>query len=220
MWNILVAEPNKTLLFGITSILNSIPDFTVSGEAEHRHDIFVKLRTNPVDLIVLEPLLGGATGEGLIKQVRSYALSTPIVALTSMNEFRHGVQTIKAGVNGFVRKDCSREELVFAVRRTLLGKQYISHELSEHLLMGLHKSNKEAPHEILTERELDVCTRLVNGERVCDIALKLSISVKTVSTHKTRAFKKMKVTNFSALVRLFVDNGYVKIDESIAAKLT
>ena len=120
----------------------------------------------------------------------------------------------RAGLKGFVKKSCTKEELVYAVHRTLSGKTYICAELSEIMLFGNNGMRENSPHAILTEREMDICTRLAHGERVCEIAPMLMLSAKTVSTHKSRAFEKMKISGVAELVRLFADHSYLKIPGS------
>lgn len=214
MPSILIAEPNQTLVEGIKSILIEVPGMVVAAEARHRHDVFSSVRDHSIDLIVLEPLMGGATGESMIRQLARLVPETPILALTDLDETKYGVQAWRAGLRGFVKKDCSKEELVYAVHRTLSGKTYISPELSEIMLSGRDVYTENFPHVVLTEREMDVCTRLAQGERVCDIAPTMMLSAKTISTHKSRAFGKLKISNVADLVRLFADHAYLKIQGS------
>jgi DNA-binding NarL/FixJ family response regulator len=188
-----------------------MPDIVVIAQAMHRHDVFNGIRNHSVDLIVLEPLMGGATGESFIRQLTRLVPKTPILALTDLDESKYGVQALRAGLKGFLKKDCSKEELIYAVYRTLSGKSYISPELSEIMLSGKDDHLESVPHTILTEREMEVCTRLAHGERVCDIAPRMMLSAKTISTHKTRAFGKLKISNVADLVRLFADHAYIKI---------
>jgi DNA-binding NarL/FixJ family response regulator len=122
------------------------------------------------------------------------------------------MSAIKAGATGFLRKDCTKDDLLYATRCTLAGKRYISPELTEQILSAGNSSNPHLPHEILTEREMDVCSRLAGGARVINIATSLNLSTKTISTHKTRAFRKMQVRTTSELVIKFAQHGYIKID--------
>lgn len=209
---ILVAEPDHTLLEGIKSILATMPDAVVCGEATNRHHIFANLRTNPADLILLEPLMGGATGESLIRQLRMVAPSVPILALTYLNEARFGIKSMEAGASGFLHKDCTKEELLYATRRTLSRKRYISPELAEQILSGGRDAGRALPHQILSEREMDVCLRLAGGERVSSIGSSLNLSAKTVSTHKTRSFKKLQIQTLQELVISFTAHGYLRVD--------
>jgi DNA-binding NarL/FixJ family response regulator len=183
---------------------------TVAAQASDRRDIFSCIREHRIDLILLEPLMGGTTGDMLIRQLTRVAPRIPILAVTDLDESKYGIQALRAGLRGFVRKECSQEELIFAVHRILSGKTYISPELSERMLSG-EGSVENAPHIILSEREMEVCTWLSRGERVCDIAEKMLLSAKTISTHKSRAFGKLKIDNVADLVRLFADHAYLKI---------
>jgi two-component system invasion response regulator UvrY len=211
--NVLIAEPNQTLLEGIKSILLKMPNIVVVAQAMHRHDVFNSIRNHSVDLIVLEPLMGGAMGEAFIRQLARLVPNIPILAVTDLDESKYGVQALRAGLKGFVKKDCSKEELIYAVDRALSGKAYISPELSEIMLSGKDDNGESVPHTILTEREMEVCTRLAHGERVCDIAPRMMLSAKTISTHKSRAFEKLRISNTADLVRLFADHAYLKARE-------
>ena len=214
MPSILIAEPNQTMFEGIKSILLKVPDLVVRAQATNRRDVFKSVRGDSIDLIVLEPLMDGAMGKMFIQQLTRLLPETPILALTDMDEARYGIQMWRAGLKGFVKKSCTKEELVYAVHRTLSGKTYICAELSEIMLFGNNGMRENSPHAILTEREMDICTRLAHGERVCEIAPMLMLSAKTVSTHKSRAFEKMKISGVAELVRLFADHSYLKIPGS------
>lgn len=213
MHSVLVAEPNQTLLEGIKSILTRVPGVVVAAQATQRREVFNSVRDHSIDLIILEPMMGGATGETLIRQLARLAPKIPILAVTDLDESKYAIRALRAGLKGFVKKECSKEELIFAVHRTLSGRTYISPELSERMLSG-SEDDDDVPHSILSEREMEVCTRLAHGERVCDIAAQMLLSAKTISTHKSRAFGKLKISNVADLVRLFADHSYLKIKDA------
>lgn len=222
MRHILVAEPNGTLLEGIKSILFAMPETMICGEARNRHHIFASLRNSATDLIILEPLMGGETGESLIRQLRAVAPDVPILALTDLDESRFGLMSIRAGASGFLRKDCTREDLLYATCRTLARKRYISPELAEQLLSAGSNVRSDSPPQILTEREMDVCLRLAGGERVSDIATSLNLSAKTISTYKIRAFRKLQIRTIKDLIVNFAQHGYMQVhgaspDEAFSA---
>lgn len=188
-----------------------MPEAVVYGEATQRHHIFSELRTDPADLILLEPLMGGATGESLIRQLRAVAPDIPILALTYLEESRFGITAMKAGASGFLHKDCTKEDLLYATRRTLARKRYISPELAELILSTGSNTEGNQPHQMLSEREMDVCLRLAGGARVSSIATSMNLSAKTVSTHKTRAFSKLQIRTTSDLIIKFAQHGYIKV---------
>lgn len=206
MLNVFVAEPNETLRAGIISVISKESAYRVIGEASSRGELMSQLRLASTDVLILEPRMGGATGEGLISQIKGVCPDIAILAFSDMDEIRFGVRLLRAGLKGFLSKSAGRDELINALDRIASGRPHISSVLAEGIALGLSVKDEEKPHTTLSERELDVFCRLVRGERVGAIASTLFLSPKTISTHKQRIFQKMGVSNLSELVRYALVN--------------
>lgn len=206
MLNVFIAEPNETLRAGIISVISKESAYRVIGEASSRGELMSQLRLASTDVLILEPRMGGATGEGLISQIKGVCPDIAILAFSDMDEIRFGVRLLRAGLKGFLSKSAGRDELINALDRIASGRPHISSVLAEGIALGLSVKDEEKPHTTLSERELDVFCRLVRGERVGAIASTLFLSPKTISTHKQRIFQKMGVSNLSELVRYALVN--------------
>ena len=206
MVNVVVAEPNETLRTGIISVIAETGRYRIVSEAHSRAELVAALRLGRCDLVLLEPRIGGATGETFIRQLRQIAPEAAILGFSDLNEIKFGARLLRAGLKGFLNKSCEKSELLAAIDQVSCGRAYITAALAEELALGLGSATGEQPHERLSARELDVFCRLVRGERIGAIAGTLYLSPKTVSTHKLRIFQKMGVSNLSELVRYALAN--------------
>jgi DNA-binding NarL/FixJ family response regulator len=121
---------------------------------------------------------------------------------------QYAVRAIKSGASGYLTKESAPEQLVQAIRKIAAGGAFISAEVAEQLALGaMPGSVQQAPHHVLTDREFEVFRGLVAGESVTDIGTRLSVSVKTVSTHKANLMQKLGLHNQSELVRYAIRHG-------------
>lgn len=204
MIDVLVAESNFVLREGVKALLSRCDDLQVFAEVRTRAELMVALQYQKIDVLLLDLCLEGGTGEALVRRARRIAPQIPIVGFSSLNGPRLGSRAIHAGLKGYLRKDCSAEDLLCALRRVSNGRAYIDAATAEQLVADLTGDVTELPHLLLSERELDVFRRLVVGENIGIIANQLSLSVKTISTHKVRLLRKMSLPNISRLVQYAV----------------
>jgi len=207
MNTVLVADSNDALRAGVKAILDCSGKYRVVGEARNRTQLIQKIKNFPVDILLLEPKIGGATGETLIRQVSAIAPSTIMLGLSDLDEKKFGPRVVRAGLRGFVRKNCEKEELLSAIDHVSSGHLHLSVLLAESLVSSLTHVEQAPPHQRLSERELDVFHRLMQGEKVGRIAEKLQLSPKTISTHKLRVYQKLGVTTLSELVQYALVHG-------------
>lgn len=201
MSNVFIADENETMRRGIKSVLGSCLGLRVIGEADCRGAVISELRLGRVDVLVLDPKLGGSTGEGFIRQIKAVAPATEILGFSDLDEVRYGARILRAGLKGFIGKDCGKQEFIEAVNQVSSGRPHISIRLAEALALALSDRAVEQRHERLSERELNVFNQLIGGERVSEIAESLNLSPKTVSTHKLRIMQKLGVANTSELIQ-------------------
>ena len=143
----------------------------------------------------------GRNGIELIRQIRTEAPKLPILVLTMYEEEQYAVRAIRAGALGYLTKESAGTQLVNAIRRVASWRPYISMEVAEQLALNMIAPENEQPHTLLSNREFEVFTMLAAGRTITEIAGQLHLSVKTISTHKTRILHKMQMSTLSAIVQ-------------------
>ena len=149
----------------------------------------------------------GRSGLELIRQMKEERPNARILVLSMHQEEQYAVRALKAGASGYLNKDSAPELLLVAIRKVAAGGAFISPAIAEQLAHGVIRSHEQPAHTLLSDREFEVFQRLVAGESVSAIADKLSLSVKTVSTHKSRIMQKMGMESATELIRYALENG-------------
>lgn len=200
MIKVLVADDHAVVRKGLRQILAETPDILVDGEASTAPDVLRLVREHRWDVVVLDINLPGGSGIELLADIRKEKPELPVLILTVYSEEQYAVRAIKAGAAGFLTKESAPDKLIEAVRKVAGGGRYVSAELAETLASVLAGERKGAPHEALSDRELEVMKRIGAGKTVSQIADELGLSVKTVSTHRTRLLKKMDMKTNAELM--------------------
>jgi DNA-binding NarL/FixJ family response regulator len=201
---VLVADDHAIVRRGLRQILAETSDIVLSGEASTAEEVRKLVREQRWDVVVLDISLPGGTGIELLGEIRKERPETRVLILTVFSEEQYAVRALKAGAAGFLTKESAPDKLVDAVRKVASGGRYVSAELAETLASLLAGEGKGAPHERLSDREFEVLKMLASGQTVSQIAQDLSLSVKTVSTHRTRILKKMDMKTNAELMRYAV----------------
>jgi len=191
MIKVLVADDHAIVRRGLRQILAETEDIMVGGEAATAQEVRELLRGERWNALILDISLPGASGLGLLAEVHKEHPELPVLVLTVHSEDQYAVRAIKAGAAGFLTKESAPEKLIEAVRKVASGGRYVSAELAENLASFLAGETAGAPHERLSDREFEIMKMLGSGKTVSEVARELSLSVKTVSTHRTRILKKM-----------------------------
>lgn len=173
-------------------------DITEEGSGFQALD---SLRRARFDLAIVDLSMPGMSGLELIRRIRVEFPPLPVLVLSMHAEEEYALRSFKAGANGYVTKDSAAEELVQAVHKVLRGGAYVSTSLAERVVQQLNGRVDVPRHAQLSNRELEVLHRIVAGQRATDIATALHLSVKTISTHKTRIMEKLQLTSTAALIR-------------------
>ena len=129
--------------------------------------------------------------------------------LSAHPEDQFALRALKAGAEGYLTKDSAPEELVKAIRKVLAGGRYVSPTLAENLASNVRKDFTRMPHETLSDREYEIMCLIASGKTVTEIAGELSLSVKTISTYRTRVLEKLGVKNSAKIVQYAIRNGLV-----------
>lgn len=207
---VLLADDHAIIRDGLKQILADTEDLAVCGEAANGNEALQLVREQEWDVIVLDISMPGRSGLDLIRLIRDEKPKLPILILSMHHEEQYAVRALHAGASGYLTKESDAELLVQAIRRVARGGVYVSDTVAQLIARGLMPAASELPHTTLSDREYQIFHRLVLGQGLTDIANELSLSVKTISTHKTRILQKMAMTNTSELIRYAVAHHLVK----------
>lgn len=210
MIKVLVADDHAVVRRGLRQILAETPDILVAGEAKSAPEVRQLVREQRWDVVVLDLNMPGGSGLELLGELHRENPGTRVLVLTVYQEGQYAVRAIKAGAAGFLTKESAPEKLIEAVRKIAAGGRYISPELAETLASMVAGEAGGAPHERLSDREFEVFKMLASGRTVSQVAGELALSVKTVSTHRTRILKKMEMKTNAELTHYAVRNGIVE----------
>ena len=200
MSTILVAAKDLCLREGIRVLLSTTDEHKLVGEVTNRLELVAKLYALSIQVLLLDLKLDGPTGEALIRRIKKIAPKVYIIGISDIDDICLNVRVIKAGLKGFIKKNCSKDEFLLAVVRATEGQSYITDEVSQQLAEHLASHLVEFPHQRLTERELDICEKIMRGTSINAIASEIFLSNKTVSSHKRRLLQKMGCSNVAELV--------------------
>jgi DNA-binding NarL/FixJ family response regulator len=200
MIRIVIADDHTIVREGLKQLLRTATDLEVVGEARDGHEALKIVRDTEFDVLLLDLSMPGKGGMELIRQVRDEKPKVRIVVLSMHAEHQYAVRAIKTGASGYLTKDSATTQLVAAIRKVAGGGAFISAEVAEQLALSAMPHAEGPPHASLSNREYQIFQLLVAGKSVSDIALQLTLSVKTVSTHKARLMEKMGLANQAELV--------------------
>jgi DNA-binding NarL/FixJ family response regulator len=203
---VLLADDHAIVRAGLKELLADTGDITVAGEATNGQEVMERVRGQDYDVAVLDMSMPGRSGIELIKQVKDEKPRLRILILTMHSEQQYAVRALKAGASGFLTKEAAADQLVAAIRKIAGGGAYVSPETAERLVLDAAPRAEAAPHTLLSDREFQVLQMIAGGKTVGEIAKKLSLSVKTVSTHKTRILRKMGLANQAELIRYALEH--------------
>jgi two-component system invasion response regulator UvrY len=206
---ILIADDHPVVRRGLREMLAETTDIVVAGEAGTAAEVMRQVGEQRWDVIVLDISLPGGNGIELIGEIRKSRPTSRVLILTVYSEEQYAVRAIKAGAAGFLTKESAGEKLIEAIRRIAGGGRWISAELAETLASLVAGDASGLPHERLSDREFEILKMLASGRTVSQIAAALSLSVKTVSTHRTRILKKMEMGTNAELTHYAVRQGLV-----------
>lgn len=210
MIRILIADDHAIVRGGLKQLFALCSDLSVTGEAVNGAQVLEVLRKEEVDLLLLDMNMPGISGAELITRVRAERPSLPILVLSMHNEPQIARRALASGAAGYLTKDSDPETLLAAIRKVAAGGRFIDSGLAESMVFDAGENGERPPHEQLSEREFHILRLLVRGKSVNDIADELSISNKTVSTHKARLMQKLGFQNNADLVRYGIEHHLVE----------
>lgn len=206
---ILLVDDHEIVRTGLRELLQLEPDLEIAGEAATSAEAMTLLRGAKCDLVLLDVSLPDRSGVDTLKLIRVAYPELPVLVLSAYPEEQYAINLLRAGANGYVKKDAPGGEIVRAIRAVVQKGRYISTAVSEMLVNQLDPKTDRPVHQDLSEREFQVLCKIASGRTVSQIADELFISVKTVSTYRSRILEKMKMGSNAELTHYAVKNGLV-----------
>jgi len=203
---VLVADDHAVVRRGLRQILAETNDILVGGEASTAAELWQLVERERWDTIILDIEMPGRSGLELLGELKRQYPKLPVLILTVYSEEQYAVRAIRAGASGFLTKESAPNQLVAAVRKVASGGRFITPELAERLASSLAGDSDALPHEALSDREFQVLCMIASGKTVSQIGQELSLSVKTISTHRTRILAKMNMKSNSELTHYAIKN--------------
>ncbi|ENO78448.1 response regulator [Thauera sp. 63] len=209
MLRIAIVDDHQIVRAGFREMLADELGFEFPFEAASGEEALQGLRQHETDVLLLDLSLPGQSGVDVLRAARQRYDALRILVLSGFPEDRYALAMIRNGADGYLCKDCTREELINAIRAVAQGRRYLSPRTAELLAQELTGGGASAPHEKLSDRELQVFLRLARGESVSDIAAVLNLSVKTVSTYRSRLLEKLDVSSNAELATYALRHGLI-----------
>jgi two-component system, NarL family, invasion response regulator UvrY len=205
MIRILIADDHSLIRKGLVQILSEKSNTDVI-EASDSKEVFQQLKKFDVRALVLDISLPGKNGIEILKDVKAIYPNVAVLMLSVYPEDQYGIRSLKSGASGYLTKDSAPENLIEAIDKVLSGGKYISASIAEKLISELTgaSTSSENPHEKLSDREFEVLKSMGHGSSPSEIANKLNLSIKTISTYRSRILQKMKLKNNAELIQYVI----------------
>lgn len=204
---ILIVDDHAIVREGLKFLLQAQLGSAQIGEARSGEEAIGLLHRSQWDVVLLDVSLPGRSGIDVLRKIKDSGLPSRVLILSMHPEEQYAVRAIRAGAAGYLTKESAPGELVEAVRKVVRGGRYISSSLAERLALELERPAVNLPHERLSDREFDVLRLLASGLTVSQIAERVSLSVKTISTYRSRVLSKMGLKNNAELTHYALTHG-------------
>lgn len=200
MIRILVADDHAVVREGVRRIVADTADLQVAGEARTGPEVVAQTAAHSWDMVLLDISLPGRNGLDVLHHLKRTYPSLPVLVFSMHPEHQYAVRAFKAGASGYLTKDSLPDELVTAIRQVVRGGRYVSTALAEHLVLEVTTGGNEPLHARLSDREYQVLCLLALGSTVTEIATELALSVKTISTYRSRILEKLQLKTTANLI--------------------
>jgi DNA-binding NarL/FixJ family response regulator len=211
MLRILVADDHPVVREGLKQIISRMTDMSIAAEASDGQEVMDKLNKTKVDVVILDLSMPGRNGLETLVQIHGQWSKLPILVLSQFPEEQYALRVFKAGAAGYLMKETASEELILAIRKIARGGKYVSESLAEQLASQLDAQFEKPAHAILSDREFQVLCKIAQGKSPTEIAKELSLSIKTVSTYRTRILEKLGKKNNAELIRYSIEHQLVEL---------
>jgi len=207
---IAIVDDHAVVRAGLRQFFSDQVDLAVVAEAASGREALDIVRHGEVDVVLLDISMPDQSGVDALAAIRARAPELPVLILSGFPEAHYATTLLRQGASGYLNKDCDPEEILKAIRTVYRGRKYITAGVAERLAETLGPDGDRLPHEQLSERELQVFLRLAQGETIGHAAQGLSLSIKTVSTYRTRVMEKMALQSNSDLTYYALKNGLIR----------
>jgi len=204
---ILLVEDHPIFRLGLTELINQEEDFAAFGDAKDVESAIRQIENHQPDLIIADITLKNSDGIDLVKYVKKYHKTIPVLVLSMHDEYLYAQRALHAGARGYIMKQEAMESVVTAIHQVFNGKIYLNEKVKEHILSNISdtpETRKKKPVDRLTDRELQVFKMIGRGFSSRDIAERLFLSIKTIGTYRERIKNKLSLKHANELVRCAV----------------
>lgn len=191
MIKILIADDHPVVRKGLKEIIEKTPSMMVSDEASNGQETLEKVRKSDFDVVLLDISMPGRSGLDILKELKSEKPELSVLILSMHPEEQYAVRVLKAGASGYLTKESAPDELIAAIKKASIGRKYVSSSLAEKLALYLEIDDERPLHETLSDREYEVMCMIASGKTITEIARELFLSIKTISTYRSRILEKM-----------------------------
>jgi two-component system invasion response regulator UvrY len=208
MLRILIADDHPIVRRGLRQILLDEPDISIVGESQSADEVLKLVRTQNWDAVILDISMPGRGGLDTLEELKRQYPDLPVLMLSMHPEDQYAARAFKAGAAGYMTKESAPDELVKAIRKITKGGRYVSEAFAEKLvaMMGAEPPS----HDNLSAREYQVMLMIASGKTLSQIAAEMALSIKTISTYRTRILEKMQMTSNAEITHYAIKNGLVK----------
>ena len=203
---VLIADDHAIVRKGFREIVEEFIPGVQVVEAINGLEVLEQIRTNDWDVLVMDISMPGRSGLDILHEIRSQRPKLPVLILSMHPEDQYAMRMLKAGAAGYINKEVALDQLVQAINKVTAGGRYVSPTLAEKFAFELSSGSGKQPHELLSDREYTVLIMIGGGKTVSVIAEELSLSVKTVSTYRTRILEKMNLSTNAEMIRYVIEN--------------
>ena len=212
MIEVMICDDHQIVRDGLSQILTLYSDVKVVNALSTGESLFKVLKKEQPDVLLLDISLPGRSGLEVLKQVKITHPNIAVLILSMYPEDQFAIRMLKAGASGYLNKDTAPEVLIEAIRAIASGGEYISNEVANLLVGEVTKENEELPHKVLSDREYEVLLLIGQGQSITEISNKLSLSVKTISTYRSRLILKLGIQSNADLVKYMIRHGIIGAD--------
>jgi two-component system, NarL family, invasion response regulator UvrY len=210
MIRVAICDDHQIVRAGFRQILSGIDDIEVVAEAASGKEALEIARKEICDVMMLDIGMPDQNGVDTLRTIKRGQPQMPVLILSGYPAQQYAVNMLKIGANGYLNKECEPQELITAIRTVATGRRYVGTAVGELLAQGFDQNPSAAPHAELSDREFQIFLHLAQGETVTGIAEKLSLSVKTISTYRTRVMEKMHLNSNSDLTYYAIKNNLLE----------
>ena len=211
MIKVSICDDHKIVREGLKQILEEYSHIQVLYDVSSGEELYKKFKGEVPDVLILDISLPGRSGLEILKQLKISHPQMHVLILSMYPEDQFAIRVLKAGASGYLHKDSSPEKLIEAIDTIAQGNKYLNPSVSSLLLKEISAGKKQNLHELLSDREYEVMIWIGRGKSLTEIGEIMSISIKTVSTYRTRILQKMNMQSNVQLIKYLIDNNLLPV---------